>query len=291
MNPFKRKRLVFVGISLFILLSIAFLLFLSVKKPSIESRLGDGSLMLGQQTFGPNVFSPKDVEYAARFQYPEKSASALTTSEQKKVQNFLLEQTIVLEEAKKRNLLTVPEETFSPNKNQLEYNTTYQKAKDLILNDVKHVSVEGVFIWFNVDNPDLAVPISQAKDITRRKMEAIRTDLIEGAITMTQAGERIKQDESLAAFDSIYKTNAYAKYPPRNELQPIDSNLSEEDNTRLWELKTGDISPLLLGLNTMNTEVSPKEGFWAVYHILEKSGSISSYDQWLNEKINAYEKN
>ncbi|MBI2616543.1 hypothetical protein HYW55_00215 [Candidatus Gottesmanbacteria bacterium] len=272
------------GVVLIVSISLLFLL-VAGKESSRKSTIS------GNQQYGRNIFSPSDIEYSVQNQYPQKTYSTLTNDEKKDVQKFLIEQTVVLEEAKNKNLMPIDERIFAPNKNQQEYNKAYERAKELILNDVQQMTVEGVFIWFNVGNPEPPVPLSQAKEITRQKMEAIRADIVAGRITMEEAGERIRKDESLSQFDSIYKSNAYAKYPSRDATTSIDSNLSEADNVRLWQLSPSEFSPLMLGLYRPSIDEDPEEGFWGIYHVLDKSGTITSYDDWLNEKIQEYETN
>lgn len=288
MIPLEKRKVLFIGLAVFSFFAIVILLLLSLKgnKGGAPQKFADFSKI---QTYGENTFSPRDINYMVKFQYPSKTASTLTSDEREVMRNFLLEQSIVLEEAKKRNLLTVPESIFAPDKNQQEYNETYSRAKELLEKDVLQMTVEGVFIWFNVGNPEPPMPITQAKEKTRQKMEAIRSDLVSGKITMIEAGERIKQDESLYALDPVYKSNAYAKYPSRDATTPLDSNLKEEDNAKLWKLNTGEFSPLLLGLYRPTIEEEPEDGFWAIYRVVEKTGTISSYDEWLNEKMKTYE--
>lgn len=237
--------------------------------------------------YGQDQYSGNDLSYVS-----QNLASSISDEKDNKnqyVAEIIQERAIVLQEAKKMGLIQIDDTLFLPNKDWEKYNQTYEEAKQAIINTVEQMTVAGIYIYFNNDNPPEGMTVVRAKSITYTKMNNLRNRMIQGEITIEQSAEEIRTDTSLASIDEIYQSNAYAVLKNRFRDPQIDAGLKVADNNILWQLEVGDVSPVFLGFEKNVGDEGLRESYWVVYKVLEKYGTLPPYRQWLSEKLNEYE--
>ena len=290
----RKKLLLLITIVLLAVFS-SYLVFIKGKKESLTKK---GSLPSPTLTppslekqltmrIGNDSFSQEDLEYLASIYQPNKNLSELTVDEKEYLEDLALERSLVIQEAQKREVVSVDETLFAPNKDWNDYNRTYEEAKQAIIAQEEQITVAGIFIYFyNQFPPEMGV--ERAKELARKKMEELRERLIKGEISLKQAGEIIANDTSLAEIDPIYDANAYSEFNKRNKTRQIVGGITSQDNNLLWSLDVGDYSPIILGFESGN-EVAPNEAYWAIFQVTSKTGSGKPYLEWLKEAKKEYE--
>jgi len=290
----RKKLLLLITIVLLAVFSLYFV-FIKAKKesPPKKSSLSSPTLTppsLEKQLtmrIGNDSFSQEDLEYLASIYQPNKNLSELTVDEKEYLEDLALERSLVIQEAQKREVVSVDETLFAPNKGWNDYNRTYEEAKQAIIAQEEQITVAGIFIYFyNQFPPEMGV--ERAKELARKKMEELRERLIKGEISLKQAGEIIANDTSLAEIDPIYDANAYSEFNKRNKTRQIVGGITSQDNNLLWSLDVGDYSPIILGFESGN-EVAPNEAYWAIFQVTSKTGSGKPYLEWLKEAKKEYE--
>jgi len=290
----RKKLLLLITIVLLAVFSLYFV-FIKAKKesPPKKSSLSSPTLTppsLEKQLtmrIGNDSFSQEDLEYLASIYQPNKNLSELTVDEKEYLEDLALERSLVIQEAQKREVVSVDETLFAPNKDWNDYNRTYEEAKQAIIAQEEQITVAGIFIYFyNQFPPEMGV--ERAKELARKKMEELRERLIKGEISLKQAGEIIANDTSLAEIDPIYDANAYSEFNKRNKTRQIVGGITSQDNNLLWSLDVGDYSPIILGFESGN-EVAPNEAYWAIFQVTSKTGSGKPYLEWLKEAKKEYE--
>jgi len=132
----------------------------------------------------------------------------------------LITQSGLLQKSKELGYIQLDETFFdNPDKDQLkrleQVSFAREKIGDLF---VKTVDFEAIVIYFhNQRTPD--IPLEQAQQAAKAKMDILYERLQRGEITMQQAGEEIAADDiigdttgvSLDDLDPIYGENAYIK--------------------------------------------------------------------------------
>lgn len=291
----KKKTLVLIG-AIFLLSFLSLYLLLARKKedsfapkeafpsPTLaEPALIESSLEI---KVGDDSFSQEDLEYLINVYLPNKSLDDLTVDEERYLKDLALERSLVIQEAQKRNLISVDEALFSSNKDWQDYNRTYEKAKEAIISQEEQISIAGIFMYFYNQFPP-KMGVETAKEITRKKMDELRERLTKGKINLKQAAEIITNDASLSEIDPIYYANAYSEFNKRNKTRQIVGGITNQDNNLLWSLNVNDYSPIILGYESGN-DAAPNEAYWAVFHITSKTGTGKPYLQWLKEAKKEY---
>lgn len=285
----ERKKFLLLISTIFLLLVLSLYLLLTRKKedpfasketfPSptlVEPTLVEE---LPETKVGNDSFSQEDLKYLANVYLSNKNLADLTVDEKEYLEDLALERFLVIQEVKKRNLITVDDTLLSPNKDWEQYNKIYEEAKKAIISQEEQISVAGIFMYFYNQFPP-KMGVEKAKEVTRNKMEKIRSDLASGKIDFKQAAEIIANDTLLSEIDPIYYANAYSEFNNRNKTRQIVSGISAKDNNLLWSLNTGEYSPIILGHESGNDVVS-NEAYWAIFQVTSKTGSEKPYLEWL----------
>ncbi len=245
---------------------------------------------------GNDTFNRSDLEQVARLNVDGKKLSSMTATEQAQLSAVVTERSVVLQEAKKQGFIKVDDSLLGPGKNMGTYEAAYVKAAQSVIDQSEKISVKGILIFFyNTTPPKMGV--EQAKQFTRTKMEKYHEDLVSGKITIDQAAESIQKDTSLAEVDSIYKENAFVKVvDATKDYSVVVPGLRAEDNTKLWNMKVGDISPVFLGSEGGHSDVSGTllpsvESYWAIFEVTDKHGTGPSYLTWLQNAEKQYVQN
>lgn len=201
--------------------------------------------------------------------------------------NKMVEDSIILQEAAKEELVKLDETIYnSADKDYEKRIETVLRLKDEI--DQKATNLEGgvATIWFHNQKPG-AAGYEKGKQLAGEQMKTLLVDLNAGKITIKQAGDRIKANQSLAQVDSSWRGNAYFDFAVSNG-QKI--TYSPDVDKEILKLNKGQTSPILVG-----KDLDPETGkqIEAVYMIAQVTNRATSqdvsYDKWLAEKKKAYE--
>lgn len=235
---------------------------------------------------GEDRYSGNDISYVKDTFAADTPAD---TKAQKQVESIIAEKTIVIQEAAKLGYIQIDPKLMDPNKDWPSYNQAFEDAKRAILDHVEQITVEGIYIYFNNDNPPEGMSVARAKSITYNKLKDLREKLLSAEINMQQAADVIRNDASLQTIDEIYQSNAYAVLKGRFKDQLVDPGLTDADNASLWDLSMGDISPVFIGFEKNVGDEQLREAYWVVYKVIDKHGTLPPYRAWLQEKMNQYE--
>lgn len=246
---------------------------------------------------GKDTISRSDLDNVARVTLNGKNLSSMTASEQAQLVGAVTERSVVLQEANKQGFVKVDDSLFNSGKNAALYETTYAKAAQSIIDKSEKISVKGIMIfYYNTFPPKMG--IEQAKQVTRAKMDKYHEDLVSGKITIDQAADLIRKDASLAEIDEIYKDNAYVQViNATKDYSTVVAGLKSEDNAKLWEMKTGEFTPVLLGSEGGKIDkatgvlLGSEETFWTILQVTDKRGSGPSYLTWLKNAEKQYVQN
>ena len=159
----------------------------------------------------------------------------------------------LLQEAQKLQLVELNDLFYnSPTKNTLERFAQLKKIRreyDLKLE--KTVDFEALVIYFH-NQIDPKIPVAEAKQVAKIKMDLLHDRLKKGEITMEEAGTEIKNDNitgdttgvSLANLDLVFADNAYV----RQEQHKFDSAFFKDTRLDdvLRELPEGEMSAVEL---------------------------------------------
>jgi len=200
------------------------------------------------------------------------------------------EQSIILQEARKADFITLSTETFnSPNKSIFARSPLIATAEaKLRENTVSRINGESISIWFNNGSwPEPKMGYEAAKKVAREKIEALYTDLKSGKITFTQAADKILKDTSVATIDPAYKINTYYSWINRDTTSPIFNDPTI--NKLAWQLKEGETSNILT-VNDFDKDNQPYEALFKVIKINKKvENGFGNFNDWLTAKRKQYE--
>jgi len=181
------------------------------------------------------------------------------------IASLLTEEAILQNEAIKAGVLTPSDKFLDPKKVNLarEY---FEKE------GTSYLSGEAISIWFYNTKPP-AMGVEAAKRKTQQIIESLRSRIISGEISMSQAGQIIASMTDLEEIDFAYKTNAYSSF---EFVKPSSKVFNDpEINNALWKLNEQEVSPILIG-----KDFSPEEGWYEAYFKVIKVNSkkIKEFD-------------
>jgi hypothetical protein len=142
-----------------------------------------------------------------------------------------------------------------------------------------------ISVWYhNIRAPK--IPIAQAQQLAKRKIDALHLRLKSKAITMEGAAEQIKSDTDLFEIDTNYRGNAYTKVV--NATKTYQPFTYQQLNDAFFALKAGEVSPVIkIPANTAIGQAD--EEFYAVVSVNSITNTNNlSLDSWIKEQLNKY---
>lgn len=203
----------------------------------------------------------------------------------------LITDSIILQGGKDDGILELEPDFFnSPEKNYERRIEEVSKVKDSFQTNSVQSKGYVVAVWFRNNGYVGPRGLNGSKELARKKLTALHTEVAEGRMSIQKAGEILKNDTSLKELDIAYKNNAIFPFTIYNkDSQHI--TLNKNLDTELMQLPEGGVSSLYLG-TTNDKEVSePYEALYMFGQITEKgSGSkpYISFDDWLKQKREIY---
>ncbi|MBN2015290.1 hypothetical protein JW766_00455 [Candidatus Dojkabacteria bacterium] len=190
------------------------------------------------------------------------------------VLNELITDSGLLQKAAEMDIITLDETFFnSPSKDMFERFSKVETARVAIGDQfVKRVDFEAVVIYFH-NEYDPQIPLEQAKEAAKTKMDILYGRLETGEITMRQAGEEIINDNiqgdttgvSLTQLDRLYKENAYIEV------------IGHEFGERIFKDEVYDEELRSLGEGQMSTVRLCKDYKFTPEELFEANGETTEF--------------
>lgn len=183
-----------------------------------------------------------------------------------KIADLVSEEAILLNEAIKEGIIPENENRLNPQ--------NVNKARDYFETEgTTFLSGEIISVWFYNMNPP-KIGVEAAKKKVNPIIINLRERIINNEITMKQAGEIIAQTEELKEIDPSYQTNAYFSFQYKKVGQSI---FNDKDLDKIsWQMKTGEISPVLVGKDCCDELKNWYEAYFTVIKINKKE--IKEFD-------------
>lgn len=179
--------------------------------------------------------------YAADYAFEKaQKPDLIDTDEEAYIYNKLIQDSILLQETSKTDGFELDRTIFnSPTKNYSTRLKRIKEAQDKLMKS--SVALEGtiIAIWFF--NNDMSGPegYEKSKQITYDKIVELREQVAAKNISVQDAGEYIKQDETLAVIDPAYKSNAIYNF---SAISTDNIVYDPEFNSLLTTMPVGEVS-------------------------------------------------
>lgn len=195
---------------------------------------------------------------------------------------------IILQAGRKEKLVTLDDTFFnSPNKDYRKRIDQVNTVKTAIEKRADKIQGYVVSIWFYNTEPGEA-GYEQGKEIAFEKITRLHKDVKEGTVTIREAGERIKNDASLAKVDTGYRGNALMQFSANPGTR---ITFDEAFNNILWNLSKDGVSQVYLakdGKRGTNEMIDAVYMFGQVTNRV-RNETVSSFSDWLNKQKLIYE--
>lgn len=201
--------------------------------------------------------------------------------------DFLIKQSIFLQEGEKKGFITLNSEVYnSPKKNFAKRAGMVKQVEEKFESQSETVKGSIVSIWFY--NSDYApLGYEKAKKLAYEKISALHKKVVSRQMTIKEVGEAIKNDSSLEQLDKIYKGNAINNFEA-NDKKGIswDKRLSE----KVWNLKVGEVSEIVATVGLSQKENKEKEIAYMFGQIESRTNSSKKFNKnaWLLNNKNSY---
>jgi hypothetical protein len=213
---------------------------------------------------------------------------------EKQLLEKIINDSVALQSAEKEGWITLDETIFnSKNKDYFKRVDTIREIETKFAQTKAPIKGNVLSIWFFNNDIPSKFGYEKGKEIAYEKITNLHTLVVRGDITIEEAAERIKADESLSDIDEGYKVNALLPF----EVSPGQKiTFDDTFNEQLSQLPTGQVSDVYLA----KTKHDKTGELWdAVYMfgVISYRGRIPdnfavenlSYDSWLTEKRKDYE--
>lgn len=198
----------------------------------------------------------------------------------------LITDSTVLQGAQSDGYITLNQAVFnSPNKDYSKRIKLVEEARNKVISQADHLKGTIISIWF-YNTQAGSVGYEEGKRIAYEKISLLQVKVKSGQMTIEEAGQRIKNDNSLVKVDSAYKTNAQHDFEV-NFSQPI--SFDPRLDKILWSTEAGEVSEII----TSQDKDRGGKMIDAVYSFAKiKSKSMNqtlkNFDQWLQTKKKEY---
>ncbi len=154
--------------------------------------------------------------------------------------------------------LAATETTFNPQK--------VNEAREYFeTRGTNHISGEMITLWFyNTNEPEMGVEAARA--LQKERIDSLRQRLVNGEITMKEAGEEIAANADIEAIDPAWVGNAYHKFEYVDPGQEVFND--PKLNTTIWNSPVGEYTDVLVGQDFTPTEAY--DAYFSIVLINEK---------------------
>ena len=237
---------------------------------------------------GNDFYSKADISQVASLHFAGKTYEELLPQDRFVVHDIIYRQASALQEAKREGIVTYERTLLDPDKDWMEYNQKVQEIQAKFIDDEARITLGGLILYFhNQGEPAMGVEV--AKKITLEKMQNYRQRILSGEIDFEDAHQEIVEDTSQSEVDESYLLHPVSLLQNKRRSEDLFSNLLDAEEDLLWSLKKGEISPVIKGYQKERADLDPREAFWAVYTVLDKSGEGGNYEGWVDSIIGHYE--
>lgn len=248
--------------------------------PVIDNMPGDNTVLF---KVGKETLWQSDYEYLAN-RYP----TAITEETKGALKEKLKEDSILLQEAIKLNLITADSSYFdTKQKDQSARIAKVAEATTKLQNTDQSKSTTGEYValWFMNSVPG-PVGYEKGREIALATITDLHSRVKSGELTMRQAGDLIKNNPELATVDPAYQSNAYLEYVVTAKA-PIVFDLEADKVIR--STSAGGLTEVLTLRDRPAGERQKKEALFLFAKISNKSqADVSKFSSWLIEKKKEY---
>lgn len=174
-----------------------------------------------------------------------------------------------------------------PEKNYAERINNVEKVKNKI--DSLSVNLKGsiISIWFHNNGYVGPLGLEKSKQIAFEKISDLRKQIVDKKITIQEAGEIIKKDDSLFQIDRAWKSNALLNFSASANKK---ITFVKEFDEIIRKLAVNEVSEVYLADDIGPNGKKLYEALYLVAQVSEKNDAsgVSNYESWLQNKKNIY---
>ncbi|MFW5703692.1 MAG: hypothetical protein ACOCXQ_02565 [Patescibacteria group bacterium] len=200
----------------------------------------------------------------------------------------LVEESVILQAADKDGLIDLSPRFYnSTNKDYLLRQRAINTIKDKINAQSSVIQGKVVSIWFANDvEPEIG--LEEGKQFAKEKIDALHAQVVSGQLTIEQAGEMVRNDDSLEKIDIAHDVNALMRFE-RQQGEGI--TISEELDEALWQAEEGEVTDVFLVQATPTFLEEEIDALYMFGQVEEKkvNSRFPSYDSWLEKAKKEYD--
>lgn len=226
-------------------------------------------------TVGTETIYASDLAYE-KSNYPTSVSPEVEAALKSKLQ----EDSIVLQEAQKQNLLSLDSNFFNAaTKDYQQRLRQISTAKQLLLEKTLQSNYgEAIAIWFMNTEP-APIGYDAAKKLAFTKISDVRARVASSELTMQEAGQLVASDTSLAQVDPAYQSNAYFDFV----IVPNQKVVFEDRaDVIIKNTKPGQMTDILVLQDKVGTTTERKDALYLFAKIADTTSTDpDSFSAWL----------
>lgn len=217
---------------------------------------------------------------------------------EKEITRMLVEESLYLQEGLKNGIIEELGDTIynNPTKDYDERTSNYLRVRGVIESEVAGISGGVVSLWFYNDGFPAEMGYEKGKEAAIEIMTRLQKRVESGEMTISEAGDSIRDNPKFEQIDRAYKANAYMKFAAKPEGEPI-TNFSEFD-TQLRQLAEGEVTDIYVGKSRVvnikddiirepTDETIEAVVLFGKVNTINTSGYTTPED-WLKETLSSY---
>lgn len=272
-NSSKRTKILLgTAAALFIILLSAIVYMMQSPGPSSEiiAKVGDTSI--------PRAYLEIELDY-----YPATPSAEVNQFLTQKV----VDDQVTLLAGKQAGIISsFPEGVKLSNDEYLKRTGLVEQVRNDINKKSEGIEVEVVSVWF-FNGSFASIGYNEGRQKALAKISNLYKKVKNGEISMTQAGQEIASDDSLAELDKSYKENAYTtiKRKPGEAL-----TFWKDFDDMLWKLEPNQLTEIYTGRETdpNNRSLPALYTFGKLTERITETAALN-YEDWLAEQKKNYE--
>lgn len=225
----------------------------------------------------------KDIDHELE-NHPQKDLQGIRD----KLLDKIILDSIILQGGAADGIITLNSSFFnSPDKNYAERISSIEKVKNKIESMSVNIKGSVISIWFHNNGYVGPLGLEKGKEIAYEKISDLRKQIVDKKITIQEAGNIIKKDESLFQIDRAWKSNAIFSFSATAN-QKI--TFVKEFDALIRKLAVNEVSEVYLADDIGPDGKKLYEALYLVAQVTEKNDAtgVLNYDSWLQNKKDTY---
>ena len=201
----------------------------------------------------------------------------------------LVNDSVILQAGKEEGIIQLTDEFYNqPDKDYAKRTEAVEEVKRRVSQRGDHIQGAVVSIRFRSNDYTGPQGLEKSKQIALEKISGMHRRIVDGELTIDQAGAFIIEDESLYEIDPLWRSRALFHF---DALPGKMITFNPDFDALLWELPTGGLTDVYLARDPDSDAANQLESLYYLGQVTSRtqSDSESNFEAWAINKRESIE--